>query len=635
MKVIATAGHVDHGKSTLIQALTGIDPDRLAEEKARGMTIDLGFAWLTLPNGEPVGIVDVPGHIDFIKNMVAGVGAVDAALLVVAADEGVMPQTHEHLAVLDLLEAPLGVVAMTKIDLVEDEAWLALVEEDIRQELEGTVLAQAPIIPVSAYTGEGLEDLLKALEQVLAQAPPHPTDAPPRLFIDRAFSMAGFGTVVTGTLKEGTLHGGQEVLIEPGGLKARIRGLQSHKQSIQQAWPGSRVAVNLTGVHPKQLYRGQVLTLSGWVKSSKRVDVRLRAWEDAPTILRHNMEVTFHTGSAETLGRLRLLEEDELLPGDEAWAQIELRHPVAMRRGDRFLIRRPSPSATLGGGVIVDPGPRRRHKRRDPRLFHQFQVFLRNDPVELVDHFIARWGPITPRELEEALQLTPEQVARAQQALMDSGRAWYLASDLQVLMNDAAWERLRERMVRVLQRYHQEHPAWLGAPREEFKSRLQPRTGWSVRVFNALVTRALAEGVLRKDRGYLALASFQPQFSPRQQQGADALLAQFRAQPYTPPTVKQALTLVDEETLSALIQRGILIRLSEDVLFLRETYESMLARTRAYLQEHGRITVAQCRDLFGASRKYILAFLEHLDRERITRREGDYRVLLFRKQDQD
>ncbi|HFQ95385.1 MAG TPA: selenocysteine-specific translation elongation factor, partial [Anaerolineae bacterium] len=270
MKVIATAGHVDHGKSTLIQALTGIDPDRLAEEKRRGMTIDLGFAWLTLPDGEPVGIVDVPGHIDFIKNMVAGVGAVDAALLVVAADEGVMPQTHEHLAVLDLLAVPRGVVALTKIDLVEEEGWLELVEEELREELQGTTLAEAPIVPVSAYTGQGLDDLLLALQDALAQAPPHPAEGPPRLFIDRAFSMAGFGTVVTGTLKEGVLQVGDEIVIEPGGLQARIRGLQSHKQRIETALPGSRVAVNLTGLHPSQLHRGQVLTAPGRVKSSKR-----------------------------------------------------------------------------------------------------------------------------------------------------------------------------------------------------------------------------------------------------------------------------------------------------------------------------------------------------------------------------
>ena len=628
MKVIATAGHVDHGKSTLIQALTGIDPDRLAEEKRRGMTIDLGFAWLTLPNGEPVGIVDVPGHIDFIKNMVAGVGAVDAALLVVAADEGVMPQTHEHLAVLDLLAVPRGVVALTKIDLVEDAGWLELVEEELREELQGTTLAEAPIVPVSAYTGQGLDDLLLALQDALAQAPPHPAEGPPRLFIDRAFSMAGFGTVVTGTLKEGVLHVGDEIVIEPGGLQARIRGLQSHKQRIETALPGSRVAVNLTGLHPSQLHRGQVLTAPGRVKSSKRVDVRLRAWEDAPAILRHNMEITFHSGSAETIGKLRLLEGDELLPGEATWAQIELRDPVAVNRGDRFIIRRPSPSATLGGGVIVDPAPRRRHKRRRPDLFRRFEALLRNDPVELAALTIDERGPVPPKAIAEALQLTPEQVDAALANLLDSGRAWRLAEDLPELMSDPAWERIAARMQRILAAYHEEHPAWLGMPRDALKGRLQPREGWSVRVFNAVVDRALAQGVLREDRGFLALTDFQPRFTPRQQAAVDQLLAQFRAQPYTPPSYRQALEMVDDETLTALLQRGDLVRVGPDVIFLKATYDDMLARTLDYLQTHGQITVAECRDLFGASRKYILAFLEHLDRERITRRQGDYRVLL-------
>ena len=633
MKVIATAGHVDHGKSTLIQALTGIDPDRLKEEKQRGMTIDLGFAWMTLPNGEPVGIVDVPGHIDFIKNMVAGIGAVDAALLVVAADEGVMPQTHEHLAVLDLLQIPRGVVALTKIDLVEgEEGWLELVQEEVREELQGTTLADAPIVPVSAYTGQGLDALIQALAQVLAQAPPHPTEGPPRLFIDRVFSMAGFGTVVTGTLKEGVLRVGDEVVIEPGTLKARIRGLQSHKQRIEQALPGSRVAVNLTGLHPSQLHRGQVLTLPGRVKSSKRVDVYLQAWEDAPTLLKHNMEITFHSGSAESIGRLRLLEGDELAPGETTWAQIELREPVALSRGDRFIIRRPSPSATLGGGVILDPAPRRRHKRRRLEIFQRFQVLLRNDPQELVEMIITEQGPVDQHSIGQALQLTHEQVQAAVDALVEAHRIWPLLPEKPSLawMTDAAWERIQQRLVRILQNYHQEHPSWLGMPRQELKSRLQPREGWSVRVFNAVVDRARDLGVLREKGDFLALADFQPTFSPQQQKAIDTLMAQFQAQPFTPPSYRQALEVVDEESLTALIQRGDLVRVGPDVLFDEATYQTMVARTLAYLEEHGQITVAQCRDLFGASRKYILAFLDHLDRERITRREGDYRVLVRR-----
>ncbi|RUA15708.1 MAG: selenocysteine-specific translation elongation factor [Clostridia bacterium] len=633
MKVIATAGHVDHGKSTLIQALTGIDPDRLQEEKQRGMTIDLGFAWLTLPDGDPVGIVDVPGHSDFIKNMVAGIGAVDAALLAVAADEGVMPQTQEHLAILDLLQIPRGVVALTKIDLVDDPEWLRLVEMDVQDTLAGTSLADAPIIPVSAYTGQGLETLIETLARILAQAPPHSHSGPPRLFIDRVFTMSGFGTVVTGTLKEGVLSIGDEVIIEPGAIKARVRGLQSHKRQIDQAVPGSRVAVNLGGVHHSELHRGQVLTTPGRVKSAMRLDVRLRAWEDAPAILRHNMEITFHSGTAETIGRLRLLEGDELLPGDETWAQIELRVPVAVSRGDRFIIRRPSPSATLGGGLILDPAPRRRHKRRQSALFRRFEALLRNDPAELVTLIISEQGPVSPSDIAAALQLSVRQVARALEALQAAGQIWPLTPDASsdAMMNDAAWERLVSRTGQLLDAYHAEHPAWLGMPREELKSRLQPRSGWASRVYNALVERARSQRIVQETRGYLARHGFEPAFSPAQQKAVAALMAQFRAQPYTPPSVKQTLERIDDETLTALLQRGDLIKLGADILFASDTYNAMRSQTLAYLQKEGRITVAQCRDLFGASRKYILAFLERLDREGVTRRQGDYRILLLHK----
>jgi selenocysteine-specific elongation factor len=626
MKVIATAGHVDHGKSTLIQALTGIDPDRLQEEKQRGMTIDLGFAWLNLPNGHPVGIVDVPGHIDFIKNMVAGIGAVDTAILVIAADEGVMPQTREHLAILDLLQIESGLIAITKTDIIQDAEWLEMVQEEVREVVAGSVLAQAPMVAVSAYTGEGLDILLRTLQDVLAHAPARAQTGQPRLFIDRAFSMAGFGTIVTGTLRDGPLSVGQELIIQPGALKARIRGLQSHKQNIQQAEPGSRVAVNLTGLHPSQLHRGQVITTPGWVRSAKRVDVRLRAWEDAPTLLKHNMPITFHSGAAETPGRLRLLEADELLPGDETWAQIELRDPVALRRGDRFILRRPSPSDTLAGGVILDPAPRRRHKRRRADIFRRMAALLRNDPLELTELTITEQGPLTANALAQSLQLLPQQVQNVIDTLLAQHRAWQLAPG-EELMTDAAWQRISQRLTRTLQAHHTAHPAWLGMLREELKSRVQPRQGWSTKTFNALLQRALDAGLLQENRGFLALAEFSPRFDARQQKQVEALLTTFRAHPTTPPTIKQALEIVDEELFSVLLQRGQLVRVGPDVAFLDETYQQMTTRIIAFLQQNETITMAQCRDLFNSSRKYMVALLEHLDGQRITRREGDYRVL--------
>ncbi|RME84065.1 MAG: selenocysteine-specific translation elongation factor [Caldilineae bacterium] len=629
MKVIATAGHVDHGKSALVNALSGIDPDRLREEKLRGMTIDLGFAWMELPGGETVGIVDVPGHIDFIKNMLAGVGGVDAALFVVAADEGVMPQTEEHLAILDLLEVPRGVVALTKIDLIDEEGWLELVQEEVREALAATHLADAPIIPVSAQTGEGLQQLVESLAAVLAQAPPRPDLGRPRLNIDRAFTVAGFGTVVTGTLIDGRLQVGDEVEILPAGLRSRIRGLQSHKTRIETALPGSRVAANLTGLHPDQIERGQVLTLPGLLRGSRRLDVRLRALPDAPTPLRHNMEITFHAYAAEVYARLRLLEGDELAPGGETWAQIELREPVALVRGDHFIVRRPSPSNTLGGGVIVDPTPRRRHRRRRPEIFARLQTLLEGDPADLVEAVIDEHGPLSPAQVLERVDLSRAAASEALARLMSEGRVEPLDPQAPQgpLLTRRGWIKFRQSLHDLLAAFHKEQPLRLGMPREEVKSRLQPRGGWSTRLFNALIARAVSEQVVIEVGALLALPDFEVRFQPEQQAAVERLLRQFRAQPYTPPSVKECLEVVDEDVFNALLEQQVLVRVAADVVFGKEVYDEMVARIRETIRERGQISVAECRDMFGTSRKYALGLLEHLDQIRVTRREGDVRVL--------
>src|ERR687888_38445 len=345
MRVIGTAGHVDHGKSTLIRALTGIDPDRLQEEKERGMTIDLGFAWLRLPNGVEVSIVDVPGHERFIHNMLAGVGGVDIALLVVAADEGVMPQTREHVAILDLLGISSGMVALTKRDLVDDE-WLDLVQADVEEFLSTTSLSGVPIVACSATTGVGLDDLVSVIQALLARERTRPNTGRPRLPIDRVFTVAGFGTVVTGTLVDGELRIGQEVEVQPGRLRTRVRGLQSHKKKVEVVPAGTRTAVNVSGLAVEQLRRGQVLAAPGTLRPTRAVDTRLRLIQDARP-LAHNAQVGFHTGAAETLGRVKLLDRAELQPGEEAWVQVSLQDEVAVAKGDLFIVRQPSPSMTL------------------------------------------------------------------------------------------------------------------------------------------------------------------------------------------------------------------------------------------------------------------------------------------------
>ena len=628
MHVIGTAGHVDHGKSTLVQALTGINPDRLREEQEREMTIDLGFAWLTLPNGESVGIVDVPGHRDFIENMLAGVGGIDAALFVIAADEGVMPQTREHLAILDLLRIPGGVVALTKIDLIDDPDWLELVQADVSEALQGTVLDGAPIIPVSARTGQGLAELTAALQEVLARTPPRPDRGRPRLWIDRVFTIGGFGTVVTGTLVDGHLEVGQEVEILPRGLRARIRGLQTHKTRIQRAVPGSRVAINLTGISKQDLARGDLVTSPGWLRPTTLTDVRLDLLRDAPFPLKHNAFVKFFCGSAETVARVRLLGTETLAPGESGWVQLELDDPLPLVRGDRFIIRVPSPAVTVGGGEVVDPNPGRKHRRFRPEVLARLETLARGTPAEVLLQTLERRGPLTVRDLLEVSGLgeaAPEALAE----LFSTGDAVVLdavpePAPARLVVSRSWWSATTARMRDELAAYHARYPLRSGMSREELRSalRLDPRA------YNGLLARAAADGLIVDEAATVRLPEHQVRFTPQQQQAVNDLLARFRAAPYATPSVKEAAALVGEEVLGVLLARGDLVQVSPEVLFLRETYEEMVERIRAHIQQQGSITLAQVRDLFQTSRKYAQALLEYLDGVGVTRRVGDERVLV-------
>jgi selenocysteine-specific elongation factor len=630
VRVISTAGHVDHGKSTLIQALTGINPDRLKEEQEREMTIDLGFAWLTLPSGESVGIVDVPGHIDFIENMLAGVGSVDAALLVIAADEGVMLQTREHLAILDLLKVDSGVVALTKRDLVDDE-WLELVTADVSATLEGTCLASAPIIPVSARTGVGLPQLLAELDGVLAASPPRPDRGRPRLSVDRVFTVAGFGTVVTGTLVDGSLALGQEVTILPRGLSARVRGLQTHKHKIERAVPGSRVALNLSGVDLADVRRGDTVTIPGWLSPTQLVDTRFQLLADAPRPLKHNSQVKFFHGAAEVTAQARLLGDEQLVPGAEGWVQFRLAEPLNLVKGDRFIVRLPSPSLTLGGGTVVDAHPTHRHRRFKPQVVAQLETLARGSPTEILIQALDAAGPVTVADLlkktsmaaDVAMPLLNQAVASGE-VLVLSGLSANLAAN-QSIVSRAAWSSLAARVVQEIRSYHAAYPLRPGMPREELKSRL----GLPPKVFNEGMALGSASGVLVESGAFVRLPGFAVTFTPDQQRAVDTLLARFRSAPHATPSVKEAEAAVGADVLAALLEQGKLVKLSDEVLFLPQTYAAMVERIKQAIQQNGThsVTVAQVRDLFDTSRKYALALLEHLDAKGITKRVGDERVL--------
>jgi selenocysteine-specific elongation factor len=569
MYVIGTAGHVDHGKSLLVQALTGIDPDRLREEKARGMTIDLGFAWLTLPSGKEVSIVDVPGHERFIKNMLAGASGIDLALLVIAADEGVMPQTREHLAIIDLLGIAHGVIAITKSDLV-DRDMLDLVSAEALELIDGTAIAGAPIVACSATTGDGLDELCRVLDEQLDVTPARRDIGRPRLPVDRSFTIAGLGTVVTGTLIDGALEVGQEVEIVPGELRARIRGLQHHKQQVERALPGRRTAVNLSGVAKDDVRRGQVLALPGTLTPSVCVDVRLRALASLRKPLRHDSELTLHTGAAEVPARLLLLDKRELPPGEVGWAQLRLGEPVAGVTGDCFVLR--TPNDTVGGGEIVDAHAGR-HKR-----FH---------------------AP-TIQQLE----------ALSEGRVIDVGGAPMTAD---------AFAALTERARAAVTAYMDEHPLRRGLAINELERRL----GMDKQPFAAALERWCGEDVLIR-RGPLAgIPDRTARLTAQQQRAIEDFIAALRAKPFSPPTD----LVIDGELLDYLGEQGLVVPIGSGVVFAPEAFSEMVGRVVDHLNLNGSITLAQVRDMFGTTRKYAQALLEHLDGKKMTRRVGDERVL--------
>ncbi len=623
MYVIGTAGHVDHGKSTLIKALTGIDPDRLREEVVREMTIDLGFAWIRLPGDIQVGVVDVPGHRDFIENMLAGVGGIDATLFVVAADEGVMPQTREHLAILDLLQIPGGVVALTKIDTVDDPEWLELVEAEIHEIMQGTVMAGAPIIPVSARTGQGLDALKKALADLLAARSPRVDQGHPRLPIDRVFTMSGFGTVVTGTLTGGSLAVGDAVELRPGGLTGRIRGLQAYRQKLERVGPGSRVAVNVTGLDRDECRRGQVLTSPGWLRETALVDVRFRHLPDASVPLRHHAEVKFFSGAAEALGRVRLLDAEVLPPGAEGWLQIQLESPLALVRGDRFILRCPSPSETIGGGVVVDPAPGRRWRRRRPEVIARLEVLARGTPAELVSQVLERaGGPVRIKEVQQATGLAVDEVQAALAGAQAGGLAVELAGGWWI--GAQTRQAISRRMEQELAGYQRAEPLRRGMPREALRSRLKLERAAFDRLLEGIADRVDADADLVWLKGYRVV------LSPAQQAAAETLLNAFAANPYQPPSVKESIAMAGEDLLHYLVERGDLILISPEVVLSTPVFEAMLRAVTGELDSAGSISAATLRDRFDTTRKYAIAFLEYLDAQNITRREGDVRVWLRR-----
>ena len=525
MRVVGTAGHVDHGKSTLVAKLSGINPDRLAEEQSRQMTIDLGFAWLDLPDGETIGIVDVPGHRDFIENMLAGVGGIDAALLVIAADEGIMPQTREHLSILSLLDVKNVLVVLSKVDLIDDPEWIELVEMEVEDLLAGSQYKNTPIVAVSAHTGAGLPQLIATLQAQLDDLPQRVNYQQPRLPVDRVFVVSGFGTVVTGTLNGGSLSIGDAVEAQPSGRIGRVRGLQSYKREVQTALPGSRVAINVAGLSSDQIQRGHVLTYPGQLSPTILADAHFRQLPDIERPLKHNAEVKVFCGASESMARVRLLDSDALAPGESGWLQLRLRSSAALSRGDRFILRYPSPAETLGGGVIVNAGARRRLKRFQPEIIEALELRLRGTPGERLAQAAEADAPQRLGDLQKKLGYGRDELAAALDEALGAGLIRRLDGDM--LWASKSCQHLSHAIVAALNEYHQTYPLRLGMPRAELPSRLKIK----LKLLDALID---ADDRLVLDRNFLRAADHKIAFSDRQQAGIDRLWQSLEAEPYLP-----------------------------------------------------------------------------------------------------
>lgn len=622
MKIIGTAGHVDHGKSTLISALTGIHPDRLKEEKEREMTIELGFGSLTLPNGEEVGIVDVPGHRDFIGNMLAGIGGIDAVLLVIAADEGIMPQTKEHLDIIHLLNIEHGVIVLTKTDMIDDPEWLQLIEMDIQHLVHEAGIPNFPIVQVSARKGHGIDDLKQIIQTVIADTPQKPDIGKPRLSVDRVFSMTGFGTVVTGTLIDGTFMIGDDIVCLPLGRKAKVRGLQNHNHKVDIANPGSRTAINISGLNLDQIQRGDVIAKPNSYPTSKMLDATIRMVKQPEMIIKNNAEVKVFLGSAEVMGTLRLLGGDSIKNGEEGFCQLILSEEIIAAKYDHFILRRPSPSETIGGGQVISIDPKKRYKRSDAQVVENLKMVLRGSPSEVLELTSLGKGVMQARDLFTASNLETTTGLEALRECVDLGSITLFdgsapLSLTSMLINSATLADTTRKIAGLASIYHQTYPLRKGIPKEEIKSKLE----LPAKHVNLLVGKSrLVDGGT-----YVYQPNHQVVFSPAEQTKVDQLLRALENDPFATPSVSECKTMTNDEIYNALIDQRVLRQVTPDVVFLEVSYNQMVEKIYQTYPSPNAFSVSQVRDLLGSSRKYILALMEYLDSTGITVRSGDER----------
>lgn len=629
--ILGTAGHIDHGKTALIKAVTGTDTDRLKEEKLRGITIELGFASLDLPNGQHVGVIDVPGHEKFVKNMVAGASGIDIVAMVIAADEGVMPQTREHMEICALLGIKHGVVVLSKIDLV-DEEWLELVSDDIRDFVRGTFLEDAPVLPLSSTTGKGITEFVDTLDILCSDIPQRSTSDLFRLPVDRVFTMKGFGTVITGTLISGHVRTGDNITIYPHGISSKVRGVQVHNKSVDEAGAGMRTAINFQGLEKASINRGDIVSSPDTLRPSYMLDVSIHFLGSNKKAIKNRTRVRFHSGTSEVFGNLILLESEELQPGEDTVVQLRLDTPLAVVKDDRFVMRSYSPIRTIGGGHILNPIPLK-HKRFRPEIINGLKGLIDHSPEEIVAFHINESGyrGITFSDLRIMTNMTEKQLGTILQDLLSKRTVIQVDKEDRIVIHGSKFEQLKQEIVDYLEKYHGTNPLKAGMPKEELKSKFP--SALSTKLFNLATNQMIKDQKIVQEEDTVRLVDHSVSLGADQADVKAKIMDVYRESGLQPPYFRELSKTFNidasqaKDVLQLLADEGRIVKAKEDLFFNAETINDLKDRLVAFLDANGEMTTPQFKEMTGVSRKYLIPLLEYFDSKQVTIRIGDIRKL--------
>ena len=619
--IVGTAGHIDHGKTTLIKALTGVNTDRLGEEQKRGISIELGFSHFDLSEEERIGIIDVPGHEKFLKNMLAGVAGMDMVMLIVSADEGVMPQTREHLDILDMIGQKKGMVVITKIDNV-DEDFLMLVEDDIRESIQGTFLEDAPFVMVDSLSKKGFDHLIETIKILAEEVEGRNENAPARMFIDRLFTVKGFGSVVTGTLVEGTINIDDEMLLYPDETRVKVRGIQVHGQQASTAYAGQRVAINVAGIDKDKIERGDTLAAPGTMTPTMMIDCKVKILPEASKDVEHWDRIRLYHGAREILGRIVPLEGKTIAKGQESYAQIRLEENFACKAGDRIILRAYSPMETIGGGMILDANPSK-HSHADDSMVESFQVKEAGEPKDIVESYLMQAKDfVDHKEIIEKLSVSEKELVEIKNNLQEEGKILALGNHLIHMKN---MENLADKAVQLLDSYHEQNSLKKGISREEFKSRM--KISLRTKDYDMLIEELTKMKPIVEDKAILKKADFEITYSPEQEKIKTDILDRLKKEGLEPSLVKDYIDTPAKQTvMDGLMEQDLIVRVSDELIYDKKTIEKLTEEVKEILKSQNEISMNDIRDRYNLSRKFSIALLEYYDRIKITRRVGDKRL---------